>query len=76
MDFDNFVSKKINVEKIRGFCVDLAHFKVAMEKLNKDFKYVFDRKKHKKYFNCNHLNGYDPESNCDMHTIYNLKNFA
>lgn len=75
MNFDNFVSKKVEVKKIGGFCVDLAHFKVAMEKLNKDFKYVFDRKKYKKYFDCNHLNGYDPETNCDMHTIYNLKDF-
>lgn len=75
MNFDNFVSKKVNVKKIGGFCVDLAHFKVGMEKLNKDFEYVFDRKKYEKYFDCNHLNGYDPETNCDMHTIHNLKNF-
>jgi len=75
MNFDNFVSKKIKVEKIGGFCVDLAHFKVGMEKLNQDFKYVFDRKNTKTYFDCNHLNGYDPKTNCDMHTIHNLKDF-
>ncbi|MDP2741112.1 MAG: hypothetical protein Q8O66_00270 [bacterium] len=75
MNFDNFVSKKVRVEKIGGFCVDLAHFKVGMEKLSQDFKYVFDRKKTKTYFDCNHLNGYDPKTNCDMHTIHNLKDF-
>ena len=75
MNFDNFVSKKINVEKIDGFCVDLAHFKVGMEKLSKDFEYVFDKKGIRKYFDCNHLNGYDPKTNCDMHTISNLKDF-
>jgi len=75
MNFDNFVSKKVKVEKVGGFCVDLSHFKVGMEKLSKDFEYVFDRKSVKKYFDCNHLNGYDPEINRDMHTIYKLENF-
>ncbi len=75
MNFDNFVSKKVKIEKIGGFCVDLAHFKVGMEKLSKDFEYVFDKKENKKYFDCNHLNGYNPKTNCDMHTIYDLKNF-
>lgn len=75
MNFDNFVSKKVKVEKIGGFCVDLAHFKAGMEKLSRDFEYVFDKKENKKYFDCNHLNGYSPKTNCDMHTIYNLKDF-
>jgi hypothetical protein len=75
MNFDNFVSRKVKVEKIDGFCVDLAHFKVAMEKLTKDFDYVYIRKNMPKYFDCNHLNGWNPETNCDMHTIHDLKNF-
>ena len=50
MDTDDFVSKKVKVEKIGGFCVDLAHFKVGMEKLSKDFEYVFERKGIHKYF--------------------------
>jgi hypothetical protein len=75
MNFDNFVSKKVKVEKIGGFCVDLAHFKVAMEKLTRDFDYVYVKKNLAKYFDCNHLNGYNPKTNCDMHTIHNLKDF-
>jgi hypothetical protein len=75
MNFDNFVSKKVKVKKIGGFCVDLSHLKVGMEKLSKDFKYVFDRKNTKKYFDCSHLNGYNPKTNCDMHTIHSLKDF-
>jgi hypothetical protein len=75
MNFDNFVSKKVKVKKIGGFCIDLAHFKVGMEKLSRDFEYVFDKKGIKKYFGCNHLNGYNPKTNCDMHTIHNLKDF-
>ncbi len=75
MNFDDFVSKKVKVEKIDGFCVDLAHFKVGMEMLNKDFEYVFDRKENRKYFDCNHLNGWNPKTNRDMHTIHDLSNF-
>jgi len=75
MNFDNFVSKKVKIEKIGGFCVDLAHFKVGMEKLSKDFEYVFEKKNLKKYFDCNHLNGWNLKTNCDMHTIENLNNF-
>src|SRR3989344_4937391 len=83
MNFDNFVSKKVRVGKIGGFCIDLAHFKVAMEKLSKDFKYVFDKKpfstaqgkRNKNLFICNHINGWNTEKNIDMHTIHNLKDF-
>jgi len=75
MNFDNFVSKKVDVKKIGGFCVDLAHFKVAMEKLSTDFEYVFDKKDNRKYFDCNHLNGYNSKTNCDMHTINDLSDF-
>lgn len=74
MNFDNFVSKKVMVEKIGGFCIDLAHFKVGLEKLSKDFEYIFERK-NKKLFACNHLNGWNPERNIDMHTINNLLDF-
>lgn len=75
MNFDNFVSRKVKVEKIGGFCVDLAHFKVGMEMLNKDFNYVYIKKNMPKYFDCNHLNGWNPEINRDMHTINSLENF-
>lgn len=74
-NYDNFVSRKVNVSKIGGFCVDLAHFKAAMERLNNDFDYVYNRKNIKKYFDCNHLNGYNPTTQKDMHTILNLENF-
>lgn len=72
MNFDNFVSRTVNVEKIGGFCIDLAHFKCGLEKLSKDFEYVFERKE-KDIFACNHVNGWDSEKNVDMHTIYNME---
>jgi len=75
MNFDNFVSRKVAVEKIGGFCVDLAHLKCGMEMLNKDFDYIYNKKEIEKYFACSHLNGWRPELNCDTHTICNLENF-
>lgn len=75
MNYDNFVSGKVKVEKIDGFCVDLAHFKASMDRLNKDFDYVYARKNIKKNFDCNHLNGYNPKTQKDMHTILDFKNF-
>lgn len=75
MNYDNFVSGKVKVKNIDGFCVDLAHFKAGMDRLNKDFDYVYNRKNIVKYFDCNHLNGYNPKTQKDMHTIYDLKDF-
>lgn len=75
MDYDNFVSKKVEVEKIGGFCIDLAHFKAGTDRLNKDFEYVYNKRKTKKYFKCNHVNGYDSKTSCDMHTIKDFKDF-
>ncbi|KKP32892.1 MAG: hypothetical protein A2312_03180 [Candidatus Staskawiczbacteria bacterium RIFOXYB2_FULL_32_9] len=75
MNYDNFVSGKVKVKNIDGFCIDLAHFKAGMERLNKDFNFVYNRKKIIKYFDCNHLNGYNPDTQKDMHTIYSLKDF-
>ena len=75
MNADNFVSQLVEVERIGGFCVDLAHFKVEMAKWSKEFEYIFERRATSHYFDCNHLNGYDPEKNTDMHTVKSLKDF-
>ena len=74
MNTDNYVSPKVVVEKIGGFCVDLAHFKVAQTRWIKDFDYVYFRK-FKPYFYCNHLNGYSPQKNTDLHTIKSVEDF-
>ena len=75
MNTDNFVSQSVKVAKIGGFCVDLAHFKVSEEKWSKEFEYILKREKISRYFACNHLNGYSPEKNADLHTIKSLKDF-
>jgi hypothetical protein len=74
MDFNDYVSQKVAVEKIGGFCVDLSHFKAALTSWTKEFDYTYFRK-NKIRFSCNHLNGYSEEKNIDMHTIKTLKDF-
>lgn len=74
MNTDNYVSPKVAVEKIGGFCVDFAHFKVALTRWTKDFDYVYFRK-FKPYFHCNHLNGYSSKENIDLHTVKGLEDF-
>ena len=74
MNFNDYVSQKVAVEKIGGFCVDLSHFKAALTSWTKEFDYTYFRK-NKIRFSCNHLNGYNEEKNIDMHTIKTLKDF-
>ncbi len=75
MNFDNFIPKSVKVNRIGGFCVDLAHFKVEEERWTKEFEYIFKREKIHRYFACNHLNGYSYKKNIDLHQIKNLNDF-
>lgn len=75
MNFDNRISSKVEVEKIGGFCVDLSHFKTAEVKSSREFAYTLKRKGSTILFRCNHLNGYSPVENTDLHTIVSLKDF-
>ncbi len=74
MNKDNFISKKVQVSKIGGFCIDLSHFKAAEEKGTKEFEYVVNERK-KDIFCCNHLNGYSYKRKTDLHTIKKLEEF-
>lgn len=75
MNYDDFVSGKVKVKNINGFCVDLSHFKAGMERLNRDFAYIYNRKNITKYFDCNHINGFDSKNCKDIHTVSNLLEF-
>ncbi len=68
---DNYIPKNVDVTKIGGFCVDLSHFKSAEESFTKEFLYIIKRRKTRKYFKCNHLNGYSYKKNTDIHTLKN-----
>ncbi|MFA5856988.1 MAG: hypothetical protein WC867_06515 [Candidatus Pacearchaeota archaeon] len=75
MNFDDYVPKNVEINKIGGFCIDLSHFKAAEEKWSKDFLFIESKKKIKRYFKCNHINGYSYKKNLDIHTIRGFKDF-
>ncbi len=75
MDKDNKIPKNVDVSKIGGFCIDLAHFKCEQKLWSKEFLYIIKREKIHRYFKCNHLNGYDYDKNEDIHTIRGLNQF-
>jgi hypothetical protein len=74
MDYDSDIAKNVKVRQIGGFCIDLSHFKTAIARGSEEAAYAFFRR-HKIKFTCNHLNGYDPIKNTDLHTITSLKDF-
>jgi hypothetical protein len=76
LDYNNKVAKNVVVKKIGGFCIDLSHFKLAEEKWTKEFEYTLKREGIKRYFKCNHLNGYDFKKNRHFHVVENLKQFG
>lgn len=75
MNTDNLVSQSVKIQKIGGFCVDLAHFKISVTAKTQEAEYILQRKDISRYFACNHLNGYDPKRNTDLHTITSLQDF-
>lgn len=75
LNYDNCVPENVDVSKIGGFCIDLSHFKASEEKFSKDFLYTIGRRKTRRYFRCNHLNGYSYKKNRDVHTVMKLSEF-
>jgi len=75
LNYDGKLEKNVKVKKVGGFCIDLSHFKASQEKWSKEFLYVINRRKIKKYFKSNHLNGYDYKKNRDVHVVKSLKQF-
>lgn len=74
MNYDSKISKDVKMRKIAGFCIDLAHLKVAFARGAKEAYYIHLRKDKIK-FSCNHLGGYSPEKMKDLHVISSLKDF-
>jgi hypothetical protein len=74
MNYDNVIPRNVVIEKIGGFCVDLAHLKSAFDRKVIDANFVLERKSTAK-FACNHLNGYSPAEKWDLHFVTNLNDF-
>jgi hypothetical protein len=75
MSTDNIVAKNVKVEKIGGFCVDLAHYQKQKDRKTVDYQYVYDRRMKKNLFRCNHLSGYSHKEMMDLHCVKNEKEF-
>ncbi len=75
MSTDNEVAKNVKVEKIGGFCVDLAHYQKQKDRKTIDYEYVYNRRNNKKLFRCNHLSGYSFEEMEDLHYVKSIKDF-
>jgi hypothetical protein len=74
MNYDNSIPGNVAVEKIGGFCVDLAHLKSAIDREAVDADFILE-KKGKADFACNHLNGYSCSGKWDLHFVTDLKDF-
>jgi len=75
MNYNNSIPKNVDIGKIGGFCVDLAHFKAAEEKWSKEFEFTLRQKNKGNLFACNHISGYAYETNFDLHTISDQREF-
>ncbi len=75
MSTDNIVAKNVKVERIGGFCVDLAHYQKQKDRKTVDYQYVYDRRMKKNLFRCNHLSGYSHKEMMDLHHVKNEKDF-
>jgi hypothetical protein len=75
MSTDNVVANNVEVEKIGGFCVDLAHYQKQKDRDTVDYHYVYDRRNNKNLFQCNHLSGYSFSEMEDLHYAESVKDF-
>ncbi len=75
MNTDNIVADNVEVEKIGGFCIDLAHYQKQKDRETVDYEYVYQRKENKSLFKCNHLSGYSFKEMEDLHYVKNKKYF-
>ncbi len=74
MSTDNRVAPYVQVEKIGGFCVDLAHYKKQSVAQTKDYVYVIEHLTDTP-LRCNHLSGYDRRRNTDLHRVSSIRDF-
>ena len=54
MNTDDIVANNVKVEKIGGFCVDIAHYQKQKDRETIDYEYIYNRRDDKNLFKCNH----------------------
>ena len=75
MSTDDYVAPNVKVETIGGFCVDLAHYKKQSILVNKDYRYIYERRDKPRLFACNHLSGYSHKLKSDLHLVVSEADF-
>lgn len=75
MSTDDAVAENVKVERVGGFCVDLAHYQKQKDKKTVDYKYVHERRDEKHLFRCNHVGGYCKKELEDLHRVSSIKDF-
>jgi hypothetical protein len=76
MNTDNVVPDNVEVGRVGGFCVDLAHYQKQEDiKALADYKYVYDRRHDESLFKCNHVSGYSFIEKKDLHYVDSKKDF-
>lgn len=66
LDYNDKLPENIRMEKIGGFCIDLAHFMADWQRKTKEYTFI-QEKSGQKIFACNHLNGYTYKGKKDIH---------
>jgi hypothetical protein len=75
LDYNNNIPKQVDLNRIKGFCIDTSHFMAAKERGVKEYFYIMKHKKNKKLFIANHINGYSYFWKKDLHKPKKLKDF-
>lgn len=75
LNFNDSLEGELDLNKIGGFCIDLAHFKASHDLWTKEFDYILENRNHKGAFRCNHLSGYSIKDKVDRHSIKKLSDF-
>ena len=50
LNYNNQIPEEVELNKIRGFCIDLSHFKASKERATKEYNFVMAKKKCTKLF--------------------------
>ena len=71
-NYNNYIPKMVNLNRIAGLCIDLSHFWAAKSRGAKEFDEINSNLK-SHIVGCNHLNGYSKKLRIDKHYIQNLR---
>lgn len=71
---ENKIKNKLEPNKMGGFCVDLAHFNIALHKKYQEAEYTLKYLPHTPIL-ANHLSGYSQKREMDLHFVTNVHQF-